>query len=55
MLRLGDRGVQISNLSRLAQVILHPQKADRDTKQIWDSALAHDLRDHEELGSPSHL
>jgi DNA-binding transcriptional MerR regulator len=48
MLRLGDRGVQISNLSRLAQVILHPQKADRDTKQIWDSALAHDLRDHEE-------
>jgi DNA-binding transcriptional MerR regulator len=48
LLRLGDRGVQIGNLGSLAQVILRPRKADRETKQIWDTALAHDLRGHQE-------
>jgi hypothetical protein len=48
LLRLGDRGVQIGNLGSLAQVILRPRKADRETKQVWDTALAHDLRGHQE-------
>jgi hypothetical protein len=29
-------------------VILRPRKADRETKQVWDTALAHDLRGHQE-------
>jgi hypothetical protein len=29
-------------------VILHPQKVDREAKQVWDTALAQDLRDHQE-------
>jgi hypothetical protein len=44
LLRLGDCGVQIGNLSSLATVILHPRKkVDREAKQIWDRALARDL------------
>jgi hypothetical protein len=49
LLRLGDCGVQIGNLSSLARVILHPRKkVDRGAKQVWDWALAHDLHDYQE-------
>jgi hypothetical protein len=48
LLRLGDRGVQIGLLSNLAQVILHPRKVHREPKQVWDTALAQDLRGHGE-------
>jgi hypothetical protein len=48
LLRLGDRGMQIGNLGSLAQMILRPRKADRGTKQVWDTALVHELRGHQE-------
>ena len=48
LLRLGDRGVQIGDISGVARVILRPRKIDRKVKQIWSSAWAGDLRGREE-------
>jgi len=48
LLRLGDRGVQIGDVSAVAEVILHSRRHDRGVKQIWSAAWAGDLHGGQE-------
>jgi hypothetical protein len=43
LLRMGDRGVQIGDISGVGRMILHPRKIHQGVKQIWSRAWAEDL------------